>query len=475
MTTESTPKATYAKVSSIAQWITYFHPTTGIFRSPSSDGESIEHLDIDLRYVEHEYQLPKPKKHGGEDEVELPLNKGINLPRVVVLTMRGGEYVQDDESRMESLAEVLAAVNPVEVHWINAATDPSEQLTFATHLVHPAIIAAGELWSRNGTLRKLVVQGGFPVPNLTAPTPFSLTPAATPCPSPGPAKTSFGALTMSHPASPSTSKFGHGLSSGLPALSTTKPKPIDEERLKARAERQRLAEYSLKPRFEYAFGTWTVKELRWRLDGRYTPACKVSIITHLLRAFGTSFPSSSRKADIDLPSIILFTSVPRDIVTEISELPKKLEIDSEVQEYLQDIFFVALDQSHCPASRLWSTSDHDTQDRIRQGRQIKAEMMLLQDARLDFDLIPLNELIEVHKPTLNLPDSNIGNQEASPALSDTSILPGETEAPTEDEGEEAITPEFQASPVVDPSDLVARENTKGEQVINPSLSNSLVL
>ncbi|WWC70107.1 uncharacterized protein I206_104054 [Kwoniella pini CBS 10737] len=474
MTSGPTPRANYAKVSSIAQWLNYFHPITGIFRSSSIDGESIEHLDIDLRYVEHEYQLPKAKKIN-EAEIELPINKDINLPRVVVLTLRGGEYVQDDESRMQSLAEVLAAISPVEVHWINAATDPSDQLTFATHLVHPAIIAAGELWSKNGTLRKLIVQGGFPVPNLTAPTPFSLTPAATPCPSPGPAKASFSSLAMSHPASPSASKFGHGLFSGLPALSTTKPKQVDDERLKARAERQRLAEYSLKPRFHYAFGTWTVDELRWRLDGRYTPACKVSIITHLLRAFGSSFPSSSRKIDIDLPNVIIFTSVPRGIVSELSGLPDKMEVDSEVREYLQDVFFIALEKSHCPVSRLWTQSTHDTEDRFRQGRQIKAEMMLLQDSRMAFNLIPLEDLIEVQKPTLNLPENHIGHQERSPAMSDTSILPGETDAPTEDERDEAITPELQASPIIDPSHVVAKESNKGEQVVNPSLSNSLIL
>ncbi|WVW84027.1 hypothetical protein I302_106055 [Kwoniella bestiolae CBS 10118] len=467
----SAPLPRYAKVLSIAQWISYFHPTEGIFRSPSTQGESIEHLDIDLRYVEHDYHQPlitKPAKNN--EELLLPSgNKDINLPRVVVLTLRGGEYVQDDESRMESLAEVLMAINPVEVHWINAATDPSEQLTFATHLVHPAIIAAGEIWSRNGTMRKLVVQGGFPVPNLTAPTPFSLTPAATPCPSPGPTRSTFGGLTMSHstPASPANPKFPM---SGLPALSITKPKPVDEERLKARAERQRLAEYSLKPRFEYAFGGWTVDELRWRLDGRYTPACKLSIITHLFRAFGTSFPSSSRKVDIELPSLIIFTSVPRGIIDDLTELPNKLDLDEEVRGYLEDVTFVSIDKSHCPAARLFETVE--IEDRERQGRRIKSEMMLLQsNSQLEFDLVSLNELREVNKPTLNLP-----GQDVSPTVSDNSILPDDTEATTEDERDEAITPELQASPIVDPSDRVAQENSKGERVVNPSsMSNSLVL
>ena len=55
--------------------------------------------------------------------------------------------------------------------------------------------------------------------------------------------------------------------SGLPSLSLIKPKPVDEGKMKERAERQRLAEYSLKPRWEFAFGTWGVKEIRWKFDG----------------------------------------------------------------------------------------------------------------------------------------------------------------------------------------------------------------
>jgi hypothetical protein len=55
--------------------------------------------------------------------------------------------------------------------------------------------------------------------------------------------------------------------SGLPALSTIKPKVADDHRFKDREERRRLADYSLKPRLDYAFGSWGVEELRWRFDG----------------------------------------------------------------------------------------------------------------------------------------------------------------------------------------------------------------
>ncbi|WVQ99578.1 hypothetical protein IAU59_006714 [Kwoniella sp. CBS 9459] len=459
------PTPTYAKVSSLSHWTTFFHPASGIFRLPATQGESIEHLDIDLRFVEHEFDNSAAK---GLLE-ELSFGQQVNLPRVVKLTLRGGEYVQDDETRMDALAEVLLAINPVEVHWINAATDPSEQLTFATHLVHPAVIAAGENWSRNGSLRKLVVQGGFPCPNLTAPTPFSLTPAATPCPSPGPARGTFGSLSMSRPTSPAhpSGKFPNSLSSGLPALSTTKPKPVDEERLKAREERRRLADYTLKPRFEYAFGSWTVEDLRWRLDGRYTPACIVSIITHLIRAFDASYPSASRKFAIDLPSAITFTSVPKGIINELSALPDKLEVDQDVRDYVHDVLFVALDKSSCPAARLWEVEQELERD--RQAGRIRAEMLLLQN---DFELITLPQLIGKRKGSLGVPGQ--GAEFGSPASSDGSILPGETEGTTEDE-REAITPEMGSSVLVDPSDLVARENSKGETLANPTMADSIEL
>lgn len=42
---------------------------------------------------------------------------------------------------------------------LNAFDHPSEQQTLSTVLVHPAIIAVGELWQMEGSLRKLVIQG----------------------------------------------------------------------------------------------------------------------------------------------------------------------------------------------------------------------------------------------------------------------------------------------------------------------------
>ena len=97
------------------------------------------------------------------------------------------------------------------------------------------------------------------MPNLTAPTPFVLTPAASPCPSPGP---NYGAFP--------------GFATGLPNLSLTKPRTKeDKDKLSAaagrvsREERMRLADYSLKPRFEWAFGSWGVEHVSWSFEGEY--------------------------------------------------------------------------------------------------------------------------------------------------------------------------------------------------------------
>lgn len=93
-----------ARVASLTSWSKFFHPTEGVFRLPSTAGASIEHLDIDLRFVLHH---PEFMADCGE----------IYLPAVHKVTLRGGEYVQDSEERMECLSEVLCALNPMEVHW----------------------------------------------------------------------------------------------------------------------------------------------------------------------------------------------------------------------------------------------------------------------------------------------------------------------------------------------------------------------
>lgn len=99
--------------------------------------------------------------------------------------------------------------------------------------------------------------GGFPAPNLSAPTPYNLTPSTTPLPSPGGLRTGFLAGTAAADA----------LTSGLPTLSATKPKPLDPTKMRERALRKKNTQFALKPRMEFAFGSWGVEEIEWRFDG----------------------------------------------------------------------------------------------------------------------------------------------------------------------------------------------------------------
>lgn len=93
------------RITSLASWDQFFHPTTGLLRLPNSQGSTIEHLDIDLRLVN--------ESPFGTRDVE----NDVYLPNVGRLTLRGGEFCQSDEKRVDCLVEVLAAINPVEVRW----------------------------------------------------------------------------------------------------------------------------------------------------------------------------------------------------------------------------------------------------------------------------------------------------------------------------------------------------------------------
>ncbi|EIW70384.1 hypothetical protein TREMEDRAFT_15540, partial [Tremella mesenterica DSM 1558] len=301
------PAPTYARVASLSQWSSLFSPQ-GAFRAPSDQGNTIEHLDLDIRFVPSSYE-------------DIKQGEGIGplvLPNVCILTLRGGEYCQDSDERMELLLEVLENVRPVEVRWLNAAQEANEQRTYSTVCVHPVIIAAGQRWAAEGVLRKLMVQGGFPCPNLSAPTPFSLTPATTPCPSPGPTRATFGSFT--------------GLSglSSLPALSTTKPKVIDEAKAHERAERKRLAEYSLKPRFDFAFASWGVEILEWSFEGRFTPTGIHTILSYLFKSLNKFLN------DYPLPSLAIISPIPDGIIQDLVHLPEILDMSPEAQDWLHD-------------------------------------------------------------------------------------------------------------------------------------------
>ena len=123
MSTSAGP--TIARVDTLAHWSNLFHPTKGAFRSPSTDGATIEHLDIDLRFVHSNYNDDDDEEPVANKDIPLSASAvsstaqpgTIHLPKVCVLTLRGAEHCQDSDDAMEALLEVLLSLNPVEVRW----------------------------------------------------------------------------------------------------------------------------------------------------------------------------------------------------------------------------------------------------------------------------------------------------------------------------------------------------------------------
>lgn len=95
-TMSESPQPTCARITTLAQWKHFFHPTTGVFRSPSTEGQTIEHLDIDLRYIDHEYDDTYPKDPKAFQDQDRTPSPGIHLPLVSRLTLRlWGVYTRE--------------------------------------------------------------------------------------------------------------------------------------------------------------------------------------------------------------------------------------------------------------------------------------------------------------------------------------------------------------------------------------------
>lgn len=105
----------FARVSSLTHWKTFFHPTSGLWRLPNTEGASITHLDIDLRYVDHEHDADHPKD--GPMTMTPHAVSEVYLPNVVILTLRGAEHCHDVDERMDELADILLSIKPIEVRW----------------------------------------------------------------------------------------------------------------------------------------------------------------------------------------------------------------------------------------------------------------------------------------------------------------------------------------------------------------------
>ena len=300
-------------------------------------------------------------------------------------------------------------------------------------------LPAHHLWLSPLTDAQLT--GGFPCPNLSAPTPFAGTPAATPLPSPGPSKTAFGSALGT---------AMHSLSA-IPSLSLKLPKMVDNGESRGKADRKREAEYSLKPRFEWAMGSWGAENVEWRFDGeqhtscplnvrltsgRYTPACILASVEHFLKALDKSFPHACAKTEASLPALITLAPLPTSVITPLRELIDKLELQPEVVTYLVDsVFFSTANETR--HARLFEGTIPESDDAPRQTNRLKAEMLLLQIQ--GSTIVPLKEIL--------------GGLPVSPKRSDSmSDSAGSMSSPddgeTVDEDGEAVTPDMMASQIL---------------------------
>lgn len=266
----------------------------------------------------------------------------------------------------------------------------------------------------------------------------------------------------------------HSLSA-IPSLTLTLPTPTKGGKVRDKAERKREAEYNLKPRFEWAMGSWGAEAIEWRFDGgsdsadglvrsrlipgRYTPACILASVEHFLRSLNKSFPHACAKTEARLPSLISLAPLPASAITPIRELIDKLELQPDVVTYLVDsAFFSTTDETR--HARLFEDSVPGSDDASRQARRLKAEMLLLQIHQSE--IVPLRDIL--------------GEVPVSPQRSDSmsdsaGSLSHAEDAETEDEDGEAVTPDMTASQIL-PSAPTASDKTEINEM---SPSSSLVI
>lgn len=225
-------------------------------------------------------------------------------------------------------------------------------------------------------------------------------------------------------------------------------------KVKERDERKRLAEYSLTPRWEFAFGTWGVGEIRWKFDGelkvtkcettadglgRFTPVAIKTILTNLFSALDDTYPSTSHKVHRDMPSLLTFSPVPMALFDELKSLSTS-DFD-RLAEHLGDVAFVSTDSARF--ARLFD-GDAEPEARYRAEKRLRAEAMLLRNGLAQI----------VHTDQLALPSSdkeadglaapaNKQVLETSPSQSFMSLSNDETDTGSDDD--EAQTPPMESS------------------------------
>ena len=133
------------------------------------------------------------------------------------------------------------------------------------------------------------------------------------------------------------------------------------------------------------------------------------------------------------------------MLDDIRALPTSLDLPPGLVQYLEDVILISSDSE--TYLRPWDGVGADKSP-SRQARRLKAEMLLLLSGEAWIATPTLDTEI---KPSGAEPMSAAAFDLLSPSGSNASLMPGDTEASTEDE-REAMTPDLVASLSLEPTD-----------------------
>lgn len=142
-------------------------------------------------------------------------------------------------------------------------------------------------------------------------------------------------------------------------------------------------------------------------------------MTSLIKAFASTFPSSCEDVELDLPSLFALKPVPVALIPELKEFLQEENIPADVVEYLQDVTFISTAQGATTFARLFDDA-YNGDDRDRQGRRLKAEMLLINDKSSSNSIVPLTNLTGT-KTTCALAPMPTSIEMVSPAFSYSSL------------------------------------------------------
>lgn len=225
-----------------------------------------------------------------------------------------------------------------------------------------------------------------------------------------------------------------GYFSALPSLSSTKPAPaapFNEEK----KEKKRLAQYSLKPRFAYAFEAWHAQELRWSFEGNYTNPCILTAVSHLVKHIDSLIETENTES---LPCALTLFPLSESILPSLRDLPASLDLSETTKSYLADVVFISLVDAPTTLSRIFQVDDETNTDPTR---RFKADMLVLAS--------PSTEIADHALPSLSAstsPESNIGM-----------LTPGNV-------SNAANSPAMSASALEEDEDVRVLDNEKGDRL-----------